>query len=328
MVVPILVVVAVTLVMPTVVLALPPDAPIPGSQLRGLLGAKGMDVDFIKYTSQEPAYAIHKRLCLKTHGFSHVRLRTDLDISGSWALYVDRVINDTLAVGLVPILAKKGDAYKANPTNANLQAFLDWWHAAAVRYASHSHRLLFDIMIEPGDALGKDWSQLNNMYASAFRVIRESNPTRLLSIAPGVRSCPYFADKLKVPTQAGKYWFMEWHAFASGPQRRPPQDCQGWKDDSASKDNFEQMVQLARKFVAENNNPGGDWYGAVRWVTHDGVPSTLQGQLDFVKFIMDTASSKHVSVAWISYAEAWGVNSTCTFVSSNAEQIVGLLSKY
>lgn len=318
---------ALALIVPQVVEALPSDAPIPGTQLRALLGPKGMDVDFIKYTTQEPEYSAAKLACLKRWGFSHVRLRTDIDITGAWGSYVDRVINDTLQAGLVPILAKKGDAYKANPSRANLQVFLAWWQNAAERYANWTHRLLFDTMVEPSDTLGKDFSKLNRMYEAAFATIRPTNPTRLISIAPGTRSCPYFADKLEVPTKAGPYWFLEWHAFASGPQDHAPKDCQGWQGDAASKKNMDTIFHLGRSFAAKHGNSGGDWYGAVRWVTHSGVPN-LQGQKDFVKYLMDTATANHVPVAWETYADAWGLNSTCTFASPDSEEIITLLNKW
>ena len=147
--------------------ALPPDTPIPPSQLRTLLGARGLDVDFLKYDYEVAAYTTTKMQCLRSYGFTHVRLRTDLDITNqSFAIVADRVIQDALNAGVVPILAKIGDAYKEDPSPAQLQAYLDWWQAAATRYANYSHRLLFDTMIEPGVKLSKDYDTLNKFFDS------------------------------------------------------------------------------------------------------------------------------------------------------------------
>ena len=111
-----------------------------------------------------------------------MRIRADDDWSDvRFASQADCAINDTFAAGLVPILAKKAEALKLDPQNDTLlEEYTTWWGTAAERYAGVSHRLSFDLMVEPAKDLGSDLRSLNKAHAAACDAICAKDATHRL----------------------------------------------------------------------------------------------------------------------------------------------------
>jgi endoglucanase len=62
------------------------------------------------------------------------------------------------------------------------QRFYAMWRQIAARYARHDPRLLFEPYNEPNGAMNATW---NDQLSRVVRVIRESNPQRVLVVGPG-----------------------------------------------------------------------------------------------------------------------------------------------
>merc|ERR1712137_982665 len=122
-------------------------------------------------------------------------------------------------------------------------------------------------------------------------------------------------DRLRIPSEANSYWFLEWHVFASGPQNKDNTGCNAWATDHRQEEEeaFRGRLESAKSFVAHHNNPGGSWLGAVHWQNHERWPD-INGQLEFVKFIMDTVTEKkyNESIAWEPFEGAFG-SLSCSF---------------
>jgi endoglucanase len=104
---------------------------------------------------------------------------------------VDTVIDALLARGVTVILNMHhyrqldGDALdpgeRAVDANIVRVRMLAMWQQIAQRYATRSPRLLFEIYNEPHGTLEPQW---NDLLSRALRVIRASNPTRLVVVGP------------------------------------------------------------------------------------------------------------------------------------------------
>jgi endoglucanase len=104
---------------------------------------------------------------------------------------VDSVVDRLLARGVIVIVDMHhyrqldGDALdekeKSIPTEVVDVRFLAMWKQIAERYANRSPNLLFEIYNEPHGRFESKW---NDMLSRAVRVIRASNPTRVLVVGP------------------------------------------------------------------------------------------------------------------------------------------------
>ncbi len=74
--------------------------------------------------------------------------------------------------------------------------FLALWQQIAQRFAGHGPRLLFEIYNEPHGRLDSRW---NNLLSRAVRVIRASNPRRLLVVGPLLWNSPAALPRLVLP---------------------------------------------------------------------------------------------------------------------------------
>ena len=294
----------------------PPDAPIAARDMQRLLG-KGFDVRWAEFDPDMATYSAQKPQMCRQRGFANARIRADAELTNqTFAAHLDRVIADTLAAGLVAILAKKGDALKENPQSAAaLSDYTSWWGAAAQRYANVSHRLMFDLMVEPAKALGQDLDRLNYVYAQAVAAIRPSNPTRILSLAPGHIASPEYFGKLQIPAAAFPYAMGEWHDFAAGPS--PDAGKKQWTGNgtAAQRKAFRQVADTAVQWQSASGG-APTWFGA--WMTSDfnhGNHYSVPEQVAFAQFICDTMTQRGLP---------WSINTYSIFFGQGTAPVPSL----
>jgi hypothetical protein len=268
-----------------------------------LLG-KGLDVDWAKTPSGESAYSAVAPQKFRTRGLGHVRIRVTTETKLS---HIDRVVNDSLKAGLVPVLAYQADGFKNDPSDANLAAVVTWWKTAAKRYADISPKLSFDLIVEVTDALNNNQAQLNVLYEKTVAAIRVTNPKRMIFISPRVRSDPANLAELKIPSKANGYLAGEWHFYASGPSKTNAKKL--WTTGSeAEKQLIRDKIALAQKWTANTGVP--TWVGA--WMAgnyNEGDDYTPEEQTVFATF-----TSCELDRARIPYA----VNSDTKFYDRDA----------
>jgi len=184
---------------------------------------KGIDVDWAKTKLGSQFYNQKTPVDFQKRGFSHVRIRVKDDLTPPVIQHLKKVINDSLAAGLIPVLAYQAKDFKENPSQENLEETVRWWTTAAENFAGFSPKLSFDLIIEVTDNLNKEPEILNNFYEKAVSEIRKTNPQRIIFISPVVRSAPENLEKLKIPSQAKGFLMVEWHFYASGPDKKKSQ---------------------------------------------------------------------------------------------------------
>jgi Cellulase (glycosyl hydrolase family 5) len=194
------------------------DSPIEPPKYQQLLG-KGVNVIWAEFKSGVSTYNPTMVKDFKEAGVSHIRIRVKDDADSDTIKQTERVVQDCLANGLIPVIAYHGGLFEEQPTLENLQKSVDWWTTVSSYFKDYSHQLSFDLIIEVTDALNKDKDILNTFYEKAVTSIRATNPTRIIFISPVVRSSPENLQFLNIPTQANGYLMAEWHFYAAGPDK-------------------------------------------------------------------------------------------------------------
>jgi hypothetical protein len=243
---------------------------------------KGMDVDWAKTRGGIEAYSSIAPTEFRKRGLGHVRIRIASAPTATQLRHIDRLVNDSLKAGLVPVIAYQGDEFKNDPSDANLAAVVQWWTTVSKRYANVSPKVSFDLLIEVTDALNDNQPQLDAVYEKAVTAIRVTNPKRMIFISPRVRSDPANLADLKIPSRANGYLAAEWHFYASGPSKTNPKKL--WTAGSeAEKQIIRDKIATAQKWSASTGFP--TWVGA--WMAgnyNDGDDYTPAEQVAFATF--------------------------------------------
>ena len=148
--------------------------PIDPWTYQSLLG-RGMDVDWCKTRQGMETYDRQIVENFRDMGLSHVRIRVKDDADEQLFSVLDRVIDDCLDCGVIPVLAYQADDMKNQPTQKNIDRVADWWQTVAERYRDKSYRLSFDLVIEVTNALNDKPELLNDIYEQLVSVVRKSN---------------------------------------------------------------------------------------------------------------------------------------------------------
>ena len=135
--------------------------PIDPWTYQSLLG-RGMDVDWCKTRQGMETYDRQIVENFRDMGLSHVRIRVKDDADEQLFSVLDRVIDDCLDCGVIPVLAYQADDMKNQPTQKNIDRVADWWQTVAERYRDKSYRLSFDLVIEVTNALNDKPELLNS----------------------------------------------------------------------------------------------------------------------------------------------------------------------
>jgi hypothetical protein len=243
---------------------------------------KGIDVDWAKDRKGIAAYSAVAPKAFRKRGLGHVRIRVASALTAEQLRHIDRIIDDSLKAGLVPVLAYQGDDFKNDPSAANLNKVVAWWTTAAKRYANVSPKLSFDLLIEVTDALNDNQQQLDAVYEKSVSAIRASNPKRMIFISPRVRSDPANLADLKIPSQANGFLGAEWHFYASGPSKTNPKKLWTTGTD-AEKQIIKDKIATAQKWSANTGLP--TWVGA--WMAgnyNEGNDFSIAEQVVFATF--------------------------------------------
>ena len=141
-------------------------------------GAKYTDADFVH---------------IKAEGFDHVRLPVawhhyasnapDFRLSDDIYSKADFLLTGALKHGLnVIVNIHHFDEFTSNPPGFT-NKFYALWRQIAAHYAKFPDEVAFELLNEPKDAATT--VVLNPIYAEAIRVIRETNPRRVIFVGPG-----------------------------------------------------------------------------------------------------------------------------------------------
>ncbi len=128
---------------------------------------------------------------IKDAGFTNIRVNlfpfSQMDsmniIDSHWLETLDWVIEKGLEANLMIILDLHEYTAMADNPEAKKEMFLSFWKQVAPRYKDKSNNVVFELLNEPNNKLTVEmW---NRFLAEAVKIIRESNPDRMLIIGPG-----------------------------------------------------------------------------------------------------------------------------------------------
>lgn len=241
---------------------------------------RGLDVDWSKTRRGAEGYAARVPADFKAVGLGHVRIRVRDPISEELLSGLAQQVDDSLAAGLMPVVAYQADAFKDDPSDAQIDQAVAWWRAVAVRLQDRAPLLSFDLLIEATDALNKQPDRLARYYERAIAEIRRSNPTRVLFVSPRVRSSPEYLDELPLPDDQVA---AEWHFYAAGPSKTNP--VKRWTTGTAEE---RQLVsaKIAAATAWQARTGRASWVGA--WMPgnyNDENDFTVAEQVGFATFV-------------------------------------------
>ena len=257
------------------------NPPISAKKYASLLGV-GIDVNWAKTGKGMRLYSRKVAEDFRKMGFTHVRIRVHENLSDRFLEHLDRMIDDSLDVGLIPVLACIADDFNEDPSEVSMEGLVDWWTTVAKRYRSRSYLLSYDLIVEPSPKVGVE--TLNEFYRRALAAIREIDPNRIVILAPANRSDPYMLRHLWTPSD--NYVMVEWHFYASGPSKRNPRKL--WTTGTEEERRLvEGRVEAAMRWSRERGIP--IWVGA--WMPgnyNKGNDYSVEEQVRFATFVSCT----------------------------------------
>ncbi len=270
------------------------EQPILPSDYQNYLG-KGMDVDWSKTSEGRKFYNEKTVEDFKKAGVDHVRIRVKDEANEELFKSLDKQIEDCLANGVIPIIAYQADEFKTSPTQENIDKVVTWWTTVAERYKDQSYLLAFNLIIEPSDNLNKQPEVLNNIYEQLVSAVRETNPSRIIIIAPVYRSNPYYLQYLDIPSDHNNYLMAEWHFYASGPDKT--NITKKWTVGTTfEKKLITNKIDVALAWQKATGIP--TWVGA--WMPsnyNDGDSYTMEEQIAFSTFLTSSLEESNIPFA-------------------------------
>ena len=172
-------------------------------------GAWGLKVEdeFIQLFGQGAGYSSAVRLPVRWS--NHASVDAAAIIDAAFMTRVESIVNKLLARNVTVVLNMHhyhqldGDAVEAGEASVAADVvqlrFLAMWKQIAERFAAAGPGLVFELYNEPHNKLETDW---NTLASRALRVVRTSNPSRVVMIGPVQWNSPYALAKLQLPADA------------------------------------------------------------------------------------------------------------------------------
>jgi len=242
----------------------------------------GIDVNWASFQKSINAYSAREPADFHAAGFDHVRIRTGRPATPDFLDYLERVVQDSLTAGLTPVLAY-APALNQDPGPAAVEKAVAWWQAVAERFADYPPQLSFDLFIEPGKKMNYRLDVLRDYYRRALATVRQTNPTRVVFLAPRHAAHPEFLPELDGLFTTDRYLAAEAHFYASGPSKKKEKRL--WTTGTAAeKALIEEQIKYAVSWRQRTGVPV--WVGA--WMPgnyNKGNDYTLTEQIGFARFM-------------------------------------------
>jgi len=138
---------------------------------------------------------------------NHAAPTADATLDDFFAKRVDSVIDSYLDRGMYVVVnmhhysqlfgeAVQPHEFEVDPAVVEAR-FVNMWRQIALRYQNRSQKLIFELLNEPHGRLnGEPW---NKLFAKALKVVRESNPDRLVMVGPSDWNASRDLPKLELP---------------------------------------------------------------------------------------------------------------------------------
>lgn len=267
----------------------------------------------------------------RARGFDHVRYRINAEIfSGNGFDQIESEIYRCISEDLIPVISWINHSAELNATDADMNAYVDWWEDLAIRFKGQ-HLVAFNLFTEINDGTkifteGKynPWMQAATDAIRAVdpnRIIILSSPNKTHKQLPLIDPAIYTGDD---------YMMVEWHLYASGPKQDGGQ--KNWVGDGSVQDrlNVTEPLDEGVKFTLDTGIEC--YFGAWMPMDNSGGSLTQYEVESFARFFLDSCSD--AGIPWTVNADqhfydakndAWlGVSST-TARTLDMEPVVDIL---
>lgn len=245
---------------------------------------------------------------------NHAEPTADATLDDFFARRVDTVIDSFLANGMYVVLNMHnysqlfGDAvqpheFAVDPDVVEAR-FLNMWRQIALRYKDRSPKLIFELLNEPHSKLNGDpW---NKLLVKALKVVRESNPNRLVMIGPSDWNAARDLSKLQLPADRNLIvtvhnydpFFFTHQGIKWLPMKMPTgvTCC-----DAAQQKLIVDSLTLAKNWSVENGYP--------IYVGEFGsyVAADLDSRERYTRFVRDEFEKRGFSWAFWEFGSSFGV---------------------
>ncbi len=180
-----------------------------------------IDVNWANYQKEIEKYTDKWPKDFKKKWFQNVRIRFSENVKLG---YLKNIVDDSLKVWLVPVVAFWANDFKYNPDERYLEQAIEIWKKVAETLKNESYKVSFDLIIEPWKNLKKHNDMLYKFYETIIPIIRNTwwnNKNRIIFLAPNHLANPEFLQDLNGVFQKlnDKYLMAEFHFAAAGPFR-------------------------------------------------------------------------------------------------------------
>ncbi len=174
-------------------------------------GAWGLKVEdeFIQLVGATASPAMTQAVRLPVRWSNHASADAAATIDVTFMTRVEGIVNKLLARGVTVVLNMHhyhqldGDAVESGEASVAADVvqlrFLAMWRQIAARFAGAGPGLVFELYNEPHNKLEADW---NTLASRALRVVRASNPNRVVMIGPVQWNSPWALSRLQLPADA------------------------------------------------------------------------------------------------------------------------------
>ena len=186
----------------------------------------GINVDWMNFEKINRYYfywrskGVNIPTYFKEKGFNNVRIRVKADIihNETALMQLNKIVNDCLKAGVIPIISYTAPELRQKPTNLSAQRqFVEWWTTLAEHFKNTSHLLAYDLVIETSGPIEEHPEVLNKVYKEVIQRVREVDPHRIIIVTPAGISKPEYLRYLTVKNDG--YIIAEWHIYAGGPKK-------------------------------------------------------------------------------------------------------------
>ncbi len=191
----------------------------------------------------------------KNAGFTAIRIPITWDkhtsttspykVDSTWMNRVEQVVDWGLERKLFIIINAHHEAWlKDSTTPANIARFDSIWSQIAERFKNKSDSLIFEILNEPYPMSAKNVNMLN---AQVLKIIRQTNPTRIVSFSGYMWSNSDQLVTAAIPDTSDKYLIGYYHSYDPYPFGLNGGDTTNSVIFSVIKGKFDQVTAWSKK---------------------------------------------------------------------------------
>ena len=237
--------------------------------------------------------------------FSHVKSNTDFTLNSDYFETLDKVVNLSLANGLMAIIDFHEHHAMSEDPLGNKPKFLAIWKQIANRYKDYPNTLLFEIANEP-NMKPEIW---NSMLKEAHYLLRQSNPDRTILIGSIYGNQIKYLQDLELPEQdrniiVSIHYYMPiqfTHQGAAWSEKNKDLSGIEWTNEENEELEITTDFDMAKEWASKNNRP--------LHLGEFGVyeKAGLASRIRWTKFVTSQAENRNWSWSYWEFNSGFGV---------------------